>query len=98
MSRLEWREQWLKTPEARAFYDAIWHDLNRRHYAFRIQDDGSFRIEDVIPGRYEFTVWLEEREVGKAARRNSAAITGRSKCLRWPAADGTNRSTWATSC
>ncbi len=61
----EWLTQWLKTPEAEAFYDAIWHDLNRRHYAFRIQNDGAFRIEDVVPGRYKFTIWLEERPTGQ---------------------------------
>jgi len=57
----EWLKQWHQTPEAEAFYDARWHDLNRRHYSFRIEEDGSFRIEDVIPGKYNFTVWLEER-------------------------------------
>jgi len=61
----DWYDQWRKTPEAQAYYDAMWHDLDRRHYAFRIQDDGSFRIEDVTPGKYEFTVWLEEQSTGQ---------------------------------
>jgi hypothetical protein len=61
----EWINNWVKTPEAEAFYDAIWHDLNRRHYTFRIQEDGTFRIEDVTPGKYNLTVWLEERLTGQ---------------------------------
>ena len=61
----EWLQQWHKTAEAEAYYDALWHDLNRRHYTFRIEDDGTFRIEDVIPGPYKFTVWLEERPTGQ---------------------------------
>ncbi len=56
----QWINQWVKTDEAKAFYDAMWHDPQRRFYSFYIQDDGSYRIEDVIPGRYTMTVWLEE--------------------------------------
>ncbi|UCD50311.1 MAG: redoxin domain-containing protein, partial [Phycisphaerales bacterium] len=55
-----WLRQWRETDEARAYYDAMWHDPQRRHYSFRIQDDGTFRIEDVIPGKYTLNVWLEE--------------------------------------
>lgn len=72
----EWLKQWLKTPEARAYYDAMWHDLNRRHYAFRIQDDGSFRIEDVTPGNYEFTVWLEEQFTGQGRQEEIGGYYG----------------------
>ncbi len=57
----QWLQQWFKTPEAEAFYDAIWHDLNRRHYTFRINEEGLFRIEDVTTGKYQVTVYLEER-------------------------------------
>ncbi len=46
--------------EARAFYEAIWHNPNRRQYAFRINNDGTFRIEDVIAGKYTLTVYLEK--------------------------------------
>ena len=57
----DWYKQWRKTPEAQAYYDAIWHNRDQRHYTFRIAVDGTFRIEDVIPGKYDFNVWLEER-------------------------------------
>lgn len=55
----EWYRQWRTTPEYQAWSDAIWHDLNRRQYAFRINPDGTFRIEDVIAGKYDLTVYLE---------------------------------------
>ncbi|MEN6575120.1 MAG: M56 family metallopeptidase [Phycisphaerales bacterium] len=74
--RAEWLKQWLKTPDAQAYYDAIWHDLNRRHYTFRIQDDGSFRIEDVMPGTYEFTVWLEEQFTGQGRQEEIGGYYG----------------------
>jgi len=57
----DWYKQWRKTPEAQAHYDAIWQNPDQRHYTFRIAVDGTFRIEDVIAGKYTFTVWLEER-------------------------------------
>jgi peroxiredoxin len=61
----QWLQQWLKTPEAAAYYDAMWHNLGRRHYVFHISNDGTFRIEDVIAGKYDFTVWLEEQDTGQ---------------------------------
>ncbi len=57
----EWLKQWHQTPEAEEYLKAVWHNPNQRHYTFCIRDDGTFRIEDVIPGKYKFTVWLEER-------------------------------------
>lgn len=57
----EWIKRWNKTPEAEEYREAVWHNLNRRHYTFRIADDGTFHIEDVIPGTYNVNVWLEER-------------------------------------
>jgi len=57
----EWLKQWHQTPEAEEYLKAVWHNPNQRHYTFCIAVDGTFRIEDVIPGKYTFTVWLEER-------------------------------------
>jgi len=56
----DWYNQWRRTPEAQAFYEAIWHNPNWRQYAFRINNDGTFRIEDVIAGKYTLTVYLEK--------------------------------------
>ena len=39
--------------------------MNWRQYSFYIEDDGSFRIEDVKPGKYEFYVTLEENQTGQ---------------------------------
>lgn len=56
----QWRKEWHKSDEFRRYRDAYWHDPNWRDYTFRINEDGSFRIEDVIAGKYELTVWIEE--------------------------------------
>jgi hypothetical protein len=56
--RQAWYHLWNKTPEAKTFYDAHLHDLRRRHYGFRIAEDGSFRIEDVVPGKYSLQTEL----------------------------------------
>ena len=63
--------------------DAIWSDVDWRGYAFRIEPDGSFRIEDVVPGQYELTV-----DLVRAARVNgSDAVCPISRHHR-SAADG----------
>jgi len=72
----EWYKQWRDTSEAQAYYDTLWHDPQRRHYSFRIQEDGTFRIEDVIPGKYKFTVWLEERFTGQGQPEEIGAYYG----------------------
>ena len=61
----QWRKQWRDTSEAKAFYEAIWSNPHWRHYCFHTNSDGTFRIEDVIPGTYDMTVWLEERMTGQ---------------------------------
>ncbi len=60
----EWIKQWHQTPEAEEYLKAVWHNPNRRHYTFCIADGGTFRIKDVIPGKYSLTVWLEEHFSG----------------------------------
>jgi peroxiredoxin len=48
--------------ESRSAGDEIWSDMNWRGYAFRISEDGTFRIEDVVPGRYELKVELHKKD------------------------------------
>jgi beta-lactamase regulating signal transducer with metallopeptidase domain/peroxiredoxin len=72
----QWRTQWRKTDQYRQYSDAYWHDPNWRHYTFRINDDGSFRIEDVIAGKYDFTVWIEERLGGGGPPEEIAGYYG----------------------
>ena len=59
----QWSQQWRQTPAAQAYSDAIWHDPNWRGYVFRINADGTFRIEDVIPGKYDLAVDLQEQHL-----------------------------------
>ncbi|MBC8217646.1 MAG: redoxin domain-containing protein, partial [Planctomycetes bacterium] len=72
----EWYNQWRKTPEAETYYDTMWRDPGRRHYVFRIEKDGSFRIEDVIAGEYNLTVWIEERLKGEGRPEEIAGYYG----------------------
>jgi peroxiredoxin len=58
------------------YRDAYWHDPNWRQYTFRIDEDGSFRIEDVIAGKYDFTVWIQERRRGPGRPEEIAGYYG----------------------
>jgi peroxiredoxin len=69
----DWYKQWHETPEADAFYDTMWHDPGRRQYVFHIENDGLFRIDDVIAGKYKFTVWIEEQFRGGGGRPEEIA-------------------------
>jgi len=72
----QWYKEWYKTDEYRKFQDAYWHNKNWRQYAFSINKDGSFRIEDVIAGKYQFTVWIEERLTGQGRPEEIAGYYG----------------------
>ena len=54
----EWSRQWARTPAARAYFEAAYHAPNRRSYHFSVDENDAFRIDDVIPGRYVFSVIL----------------------------------------
>jgi len=71
-----WHSKWRDTPEAKAFYEAMWSNPNWRHYCFEVQEDGSFRIEDVIPGTYRLTIWLEERFTGQGRPEEIGTYNG----------------------
>lgn len=64
--------EWLDSPwqvmddHAELMGDGIWNDMDWRGYAFRVGPDGSFRVEDVVPGRYELSVSLAERRPGES--------------------------------
>jgi hypothetical protein len=62
----QWYQQWIKTPEGRAFEASSAHDLDRRSYFFSVDKNSAFRIDDVIPGRYEF--WAGQREPSPSGR------------------------------
>ncbi len=72
----QWYKQWRKTDEYKKYRDAVWLDKNRRQYTFKINKDGSFRIEDVIAGEYDLTVWIEERLTGQGRPEEIADYDG----------------------
>ena len=51
----EWRQQWLSMPEGHDYLVSVRYNPNHRYYASALETDNTFRIEDVIPGRYELT-------------------------------------------
>src|SRR5262249_42449792 len=53
--RAAWYKAWITTEEGKAHLAYL---RDPRFYAFRVEPDGSFRIDDVIPGPYELTFWL----------------------------------------
>ncbi len=56
----QWHKEWSETPESKTLWDAWRRNPNCRSYAFGVHEDGSFRIEDVIPGQYRLMVLLRE--------------------------------------
>ena len=54
-----WYLEWRKTDEYQDYLNAGWRNNNWRQYTFRINKDGSFRIEDVIAAKYEMDVSIE---------------------------------------
>lgn len=80
----QWRIQWRKSKDYRLYRDAYWHDPNWRQYTFRINDDGSFRIEDVIAGTYDLTVWIEERLTGQGRPEEIGSYRGTIEVPQMP--------------
>ena len=80
----QWYRQWRKTDGYKEYRDAVWLDKNWRQYTFRIKKDGSFRIEDVIAGEYEFTVWIEERMSSQGRPEEIATYSGTIEVPQMP--------------
>ena len=53
--RAESYRKWLETDEGKAYQ--AWQK-DRRNHAFRIEDDGSFRIDDVTSGTYDLSLTI----------------------------------------
>ncbi len=64
--------QWYRSPEARAARLAM------RGQGLKIESDGSFRAEDVVPGSYDLTVSMSSGE-GADRTANSAVIRAVAK-------------------
>ena len=53
-----WFRKWItNTTEGRAYW------LGDHECSFKINSDGSFRIEDVVPGTYQLHIFINEREI-----------------------------------
>lgn len=57
--RQEWLEAWRKTPEGHA------HMLTGRRYSIRVEEDGSFRLDDIAPGTYALRFDVFEPTAGR---------------------------------
>ncbi len=57
----QWYRQWRKTAQGRAYVEAAYHNPNRRTYGFAPDENNFFRIDDVIPGRYDVMVSFLDR-------------------------------------
>ncbi|MHC4482334.1 MAG: carboxypeptidase regulatory-like domain-containing protein [Planctomycetota bacterium] len=57
-----WTKDWQKTEDGKAFMKAQQKRAkHRRHYAVRIEPDGTFRVEDVSAGTYQLYVHLFDK-------------------------------------
>lgn len=71
-----WQADWFRSPEGREARERFRHDLNRRTFAFKIEPDGTFRIENVLEGRYRLQVVVEAEPVPGEPWRALAAYLG----------------------
>ena len=62
----QWQETWDNSDEGRAYDEA---SKAARNYPFAVRADGSFRVEDVLPGIYQLHITL-----GGEPHTNGAAI------------------------
>jgi len=61
---------WRNSPEGEQFKKEV------RNYEFRVQPDGSFRVEDVLPGSYQMQVRADaQKRKGESARLAASAET-----------------------
>jgi len=79
-----WYAEWRKTDEYQNYLNAGWRNKDWRQYTFRINNDGSFRIEDVIAGKYGMTVSIERLPAGGPAEE----IAGYHGTIEVPAIAG----------
>ncbi|MHC4529894.1 MAG: redoxin domain-containing protein, partial [Planctomycetota bacterium] len=64
--RRSWRKNWEQSAEGKEFKTSLWE--NRRTYGVHIEHDGTFRVEDGLPGTYNLRVIVYERPSDKPGR------------------------------
>jgi len=58
--RAEWAKAWRQTPAGKAFFQECERAMHAT-YPVKVEPDGSFRIDDVTAGTYEWAVFPMER-------------------------------------
>jgi len=54
----KWGNEWAQSKEGRASFRN--YQLKEKTFAFKLNDDGSFRIDDVPAGKYDILIWIED--------------------------------------
>jgi hypothetical protein len=78
--RAESYQKWLETDEGKAYQ--AWQN-DRRHHGFRIEDDGSFRIDDVTSGAYDLSLTIQD-----GARNNRKPLVTAGRTVVVPEMEG----------
>ena len=66
--RREWYEKWSKSEEGKEYLKAQQeYSRTRKHYNVPIRPDGSFRVEDVVAGRYELSIYIRKSQTDPRA-------------------------------
>jgi peroxiredoxin len=67
----EWWKKYTETPEYKA------QMKNTRHYSFQVADDGTFRVDDVVPGKYQLYLNASDTkgQFGEAVAMGSGELT-----------------------
>jgi peroxiredoxin len=68
----KWWQSFEKTDAAKFYQDAVdhrWDLFHARTYEFTIQPDGSFRVEDIVPGNYQVTFNVYTKKLANKPRQ-----------------------------
>lgn len=73
----EWYKKWYETDEGKAFLKEFEKVQQARSFQFELKKDGSFRVEDVEPGKYQISIQLHDlAEPGSTSGSGSLAAKG----------------------
>ncbi|MCP4450799.1 MAG: hypothetical protein GY809_05015, partial [Planctomycetes bacterium] len=72
----DWYQRYRTSDEYKQrIYEEVIYNTNARQFAFEIKKDGAFRVEDVVTGKYSFTVNIETA-MGQRPSRDIASYHG----------------------
>ncbi|MAE64239.1 MAG: hypothetical protein CMJ18_08175 [Phycisphaeraceae bacterium] len=93
-------EAWKRTEQGARYLDARRRlARDRRHFAVKVEPDGSFRVDDVPAGEYVLRATLRESPRGRqcALATRSPDASGNSQSPKCPVAAAMSRSAWTRS-